>query len=107
MSVGECCHVYVACDEQQSTKLLMAALFTVYMQEQYVFIHDAVLEYLICGNTQIPTPDLNEALHCLQQCDECKQSTGFGIQFQVSKPSLHVHFKFIIVWMLTLTILIY
>ena len=84
--------MYVAFDEQQFTKVLIAALFTVYMQEQFVFIHDAVLEYLICGDTQIPTPDLNEALHCLQQCDERKQNTGFGIQFQVSKPSLHVNY---------------
>ena len=33
------------------------------LQDQYAFIHDAVLETLICGDTQIPASDIQRALH--------------------------------------------
>lgn len=60
---------------------------TSYLQKQYMFIHDAVLEQLVCGDTQIPTQDFNRALLKLQQT-ELKDGvfkTGFALQFDVRK----------------------
>ena len=55
------------------------------MQDQYAFIHDAVLETLICGDTQIPSSDLHRALGKLKKVDKHTAGmTGFEKQFQVS-----------------------
>ena len=55
------------------------------MQDQYAFIHDAVLETLICGDTQIPSSDLLRALDKLKKVDKhFNGKTGFEKQFQVS-----------------------
>ena len=39
-------------------------------QDQYVFIHDAVLESLSCGDTQIVAKELVKAMKLLEQTDE-------------------------------------
>ena len=55
------------------------------MQDQYAFIHDAVLETLICGDTQISSSDLLRALDKLKKVDKhVARMTGFEKQFQVS-----------------------
>ena len=38
-------------------------------QDQYVFIHDAVLESLTCGDTQIPASGLSGAIKKLKEKD--------------------------------------
>ena len=53
------------------------------IQEQYVFIHDAVLESLICGDTQIPASGLIGAIDKLKQKDSETGRTGFETQFHV------------------------
>jgi len=53
------------------------------IQEQYVFIHDAVLESLICGDTQIPASGLIGAIEKLKQKDSETGRTGFETQFHV------------------------
>jgi len=60
------------------------------IQEQYVFIHDAVLESLICGNTQIPASGLIGAVDKLKQKDSETGRTGFETQFHVC----HIHVLF-------------
>ena len=52
-----------------------------------MFIHDAVLEQLVCGDTQIQAADLNWALRRLQQPRQQKDGsvkTGFALQFDVT-----------------------
>ena len=54
------------------------------MQDQYAFIHDAVLEALICGDTRIPASDLRQLVERLTLTDEENGGkTGFEQQFQV------------------------
>ena len=54
-------------------------------QEQYAFIHDAVLETLICGDSQIPASDIRRALDQLKKADKKFNGlTGFDKQFQVT-----------------------
>ena len=52
-------------------------------QDQYVFIHDAVLESLTCGDTQIPASGLAGAIEKLKQKDKETGRTGFETQFHV------------------------
>ena len=52
-------------------------------QDQYVFIHDAVLESLTCGDTQIPASELSGAMEKLKQKDSETGRTGFETQFHV------------------------
>ena len=48
-----------------------------------MFIHDAVLESLICGDTQIPASGLVSAIEKLKQRDSETGRTGFETQFHV------------------------
>lgn len=59
----------------------MAALLC--LQDQYVFLHDAVLESVSCGDTQIPAGDLRIAIERLKQMDTDTGRTGYETQFQV------------------------
>ncbi|XP_062509499.1 receptor-type tyrosine-protein phosphatase F-like isoform X2 [Corticium candelabrum] len=52
-------------------------------EAQYGFIHDAVLEALTCGNTQIPVQNLRTAVAKLSKKDAKTGKTGFECHFQV------------------------
>ena len=59
------------------------------LQEQYVFVHDAVLEFVVCGDTQIVAADLRKVLSKLGRRNPHTQLTGYTLQFRVS------HFSFL------------
>ena len=49
-----------------------------------MFIHDALKEYIICGQTEISAADIRKVIEELsEQHDPCSASTGFEHQFQV------------------------
>ena len=52
-------------------------LYNVHIQDQYIFIHDAILESVTCGDTQIASNDLRNAIKKLED-------KGFAHQFTVS-----------------------
>ena len=52
-------------------------------QDQYVFIHDAVLESLTCGDTQILASELSSAIKKLKEKNKETGRTGFETQFHV------------------------
>ena len=58
-------------------------LMYIYTQSQYIFIHDAILESVMCGDTQIDASELRAALHTLRSRTQSRQ-TGFENQFGVS-----------------------
>ena len=53
------------------------------MQEQYIFIHDAILEAVICGDTQMFAYDLLKNIKKLTQRNPQTHFTGFEKQFKV------------------------
>ena len=55
-------------------------------QDQYIFIHDAILESVTCGDTQIESGNLRARLNKLQRRDQSGQS-GLDLQFVVSSNS--------------------
>ena len=54
-----------------------------YPQDQYVFIHDAILESVTCGDTQISAGDLRRQIQMMSQIAQGKSCTGFQYQFQI------------------------
>ena len=53
------------------------------LQEQYIFINDAILESVTCGDTQITASDLRRAIQILSRQDPQTRLTGFENQFKV------------------------
>ena len=53
------------------------------LQEQYMFIYDAILESITCGNTQISAADLQRVVTKLRQRDPNTQLSGYEQQFKV------------------------
>ena len=51
-------------------------------QDQYIFIHDAILESVTCGGTEIEAGDLRKRLAQLKTKDESGR-TGLDLQFAV------------------------
>ena len=53
------------------------------IQEQFTFIHDAILESVTCGDTQIAATNLRMNNAKMKKRDAQKQSHGFQYQFKV------------------------
>ena len=52
-------------------------------QEQYIFIHDAILEAITCGDTQIDASILKQRIHEMTSRDPVTNLTGFENLFKV------------------------
>ncbi|XP_064386146.1 uncharacterized protein LOC135334769 isoform X3 [Halichondria panicea] len=52
-------------------------------QDQYVFIHDAILESVTCGDTQISAGDLRRQIQKMSSVAPGKTVSGFQYQFQI------------------------
>ena len=53
------------------------------LQEQYVFLHQAVMEALTCGDTEIAPEDLRIAIDKLARTQKSSQRNGFAMEFKV------------------------
>lgn len=49
-----------------------------------MLIHDAVLEFLICGNTRIMASGFSTAMDNLNKCNKQTGKSGYETQFEVS-----------------------
>ena len=56
---------------------------TFIIQEQYIFIHDAILEVLTCGDTQIDVCNLRIATQKMNEIDPQTSINEFEKQFKV------------------------
>lgn len=52
-------------------------------QEQYVFLHQAVMEALVGGNTEIESHDLRVELNKLAMVHKSSKKTGYEREFKV------------------------
>lgn len=67
----------------QMHQMVFNLFFVFCEQEQYVFIHLAVLEVLTCGNTEIPAHNLQNVMNKLSTINPQKQISGFATEFEV------------------------
>ncbi len=57
--------------------------FFIFVQDQYIFIHDAVYEFLTCGDTQISSGNFRVAVDRLSREDSSEQCNGYEHQLRV------------------------
>jgi len=57
-------------------------------EDQYIFIHDAILEAINCGNTELPARNLYNHLHSLTTPDDQSNITGMELEFKVRNKYL-------------------
>lgn len=55
-----------------------------FFQEQYVFIHDAILEACLCGDTIIPASQLRSVYYDMNRLDPQTNSSPIKEEFRVS-----------------------
>lgn len=61
------------------------------LQEQYVFVHDAILEACLCGNTAIPVCEFRSLYYNISRLDPQTNSSQIKDEFQVwAKPTFRV-----------------
>lgn len=65
----------------------MIFLFIWQTEEQYIFIHDALLEAVTCGETEVPVRNLPVHIQQLSQMDAGTTITGMEQEFKVNYNS--------------------
>ena len=58
------------------------------LQEQYIFVHDAILEVITCVDTQIIAGGLWKSMQKLSHRDPDTHLTGYDTQFMASHVAL-------------------
>lgn len=61
--------------------------YMVQTEDQYIFIHDALLEAVTCGNTEVPARNLYSYIQRLTQIEPGENVTGMELEFKVSAAS--------------------
>ncbi|XP_077973840.1 receptor-type tyrosine-protein phosphatase delta-like isoform X3 [Styela clava] len=56
--------------------------YMVQTEDQYIFIHDALMEAISCGNTELPARNLYAHLHKLTNTDTGENVTGMELEFK-------------------------
>ena len=69
-------------------KRLGVTLFLIVLQAQYMFIHDALKEFIMCGETEVLAPNLGILINKLGRTK--LGITGFEQQFQVCILSITI-----------------
>ena len=59
-------------------------MYFISVQEQYVFLHQAVMETLVCGNTEIIPQDLRIATNKLAKVHKPSKKTGYERELKAS-----------------------
>ena len=70
--------------------------FAIIIQDQYVLIHDALCDYITCGDTSVPAHELKAAIATLKRVDKNTKMTGFQEQFEVRNSSQEVFQEFLL-----------
>ena len=58
--------------------------YMVQTEDQYIFIHDALLEAVTCGNTEVPARNLSVHIQKLMQPEPGETVTGMELEFKAS-----------------------
>ncbi|XP_047221077.1 protein tyrosine phosphatase receptor type Db isoform X15 [Girardinichthys multiradiatus] len=56
--------------------------YMVQTEDQYIFIHDALLEAVTCGNTEVPARNLYSYIQRLTQIEPGENITGMEVEFK-------------------------
>ena len=68
--------------------------YMVQTEDQYSFIHEALLEAVACGNTEVAARSLYSYMQKLSKVESGEHVTGMELEFKVRKsPAKNVKFK--------------
>ncbi|XP_028163729.1 tyrosine-protein phosphatase Lar isoform X1 [Ostrinia furnacalis] len=56
--------------------------YMVQTEDQYIFIHDALLEAVVCGDTEVPARNLQSHIQKLMRVDPMENITGMELEFK-------------------------
>ncbi|XP_053606759.1 tyrosine-protein phosphatase Lar isoform X4 [Plodia interpunctella] len=56
--------------------------YMVQTEDQYIFIHDALLEAVVCGDTEVPARNLHAHIQKLMRVDSIENITGMELEFK-------------------------
>ncbi|XP_049874529.1 tyrosine-protein phosphatase Lar isoform X4 [Pectinophora gossypiella] len=56
--------------------------YMVQTEDQYIFIHDALLEAVVCGDTEVPARNLHAHIQKLMRIDAIENITGMELEFK-------------------------
>ncbi|XP_026325265.1 tyrosine-protein phosphatase Lar isoform X7 [Hyposmocoma kahamanoa] len=56
--------------------------YMVQTEDQYIFIHDALLEAVVCGDTEVPARNLHAHIQKLMRIDPIENITGMELEFK-------------------------
>ena len=76
-------HCMLSKSKHHTLESKVATLDDFFSQDQYIFIHDAVLESVTCGDTEIKAADLRRKLVKLKTRDQSGLN-ALDLQFAVS-----------------------
>lgn len=76
----------------RSSGFFSILVFYLQTEDQYIFIHDAVLEHVICGVTEVPARNLHAHIQNLMQIPDGETVTGLALEFKVN--FLYIRFEF-------------
>ena len=62
--------------------------YMVQTEDQYSFIHDALLEAVACGNTEVAARSLYSYIQKLAQVESGEHVTGMELEFKVERYAL-------------------
>ncbi|KAL3869070.1 hypothetical protein ACJMK2_041796, partial [Sinanodonta woodiana] len=62
--------------------------YMVQTEDQYIFIHDALLEAVTCGNTEVPARNLSAHIQKLMQPEPGEAVTGMELEFKMNLQEL-------------------
>lgn len=68
--------------------------YMVQTSAQYIFIHDAILESVLCGDTSIPASDLSDRLDALSELDPESQRIKIEVEFETLNHTSPMHTDF-------------
>ena len=87
------------CIAAEHVSTLTIATFMCAIQEQYIFIHDAILEAVTCGDTQVCAANLRRKVQKLSRRNPKTQLTGYERHFKVCMLSMNI----ILLWCISNT----
>lgn len=65
--------------------------YMVQTEDQYIFVHEALLEAAVCGNTEVPARNLYAHIQKLTQVPAGEAVTAMELEFKVSRSGLYGH----------------
>ena len=80
-------------DPVQTCELTVESFIFCFIQDQYTFVYDAVLEATLVGDTVIPAHEFQETYTKLKKKDRASKKTMLSKQYEVWCLSLHNSFS--------------